>query len=522
MDTVVNTTTIDSSAERVYRSCTDVEAWPGIFASCQEVRLTVTGKDEAVMDMTVSNEFGDNTVRSHRRYDPAMHRIGFTMSTLPPAIAEMGGTWTVEQTDDGAKLVVEHNFVRRHDATMSTEELAATLHRTTDRVLAELKSWVEADQELADRYAAMFASPSKVTPDMFEICELFYSRLGLVGLDWGDISMILKDLRKDSTHEDWGDWHDRWLVLGRHYERRAEDAFASGHAETGRFAIRRAAACYHYAEFFFFDEPETKNATRTKVTAAFERGLPFRRETVRTLRIPYDGMELPGYLTTPPGEGPWPIVVLVNGLDSAKEVELQAFADAFHARGMGTVVFDGPGQGLLAGHVPMVVEYEDVVAAVLAEVGKLPGVDMSRIGMFGVSFGGYLAPRAAACLPAVRACVSLSGGFDHDGYEDLNVMVQKDFKFVFGVDSDEEMAALSRKSLNLRDTPPLKVPLLSVHPEDDKIIPFESCERMLAWATGETELLRYPGARHVAPEQFGHSVPYFSDWMADRLGVVTP
>jgi dienelactone hydrolase/ribosome-associated toxin RatA of RatAB toxin-antitoxin module len=443
MSTVVNTVVINSDVDRVYHTCTNVTAWPRIFASVREVVQTVAGPDQVIMEMTVSNDLGDNTVRSHRRYDRARNRIEFTMSTLPPALATLDGTWVVEPADGGAQLSIVHNFEPQpgHDET----ELATTLWRTTKGVMAELKRWVEADGELADLYASMLASTSKVSPTTYEVCELFFSRLGLCGLDWGDISMVAKDLKKDSTHEDWDDWHRRWSALGRDYERRAEQAFDDGRVETGRLAIGRAAASYHFAEFFYFDEPELKNATRAKVTAAFERGLPYRRYATRPLRIPYQDLQLPGYLMTPAGEGPWPCVILINGLDSAKEVELQAFAEAFLARGMAAVVFDGPGQGELCGHTPMVLDFENVVAEVLRTLGELSEVDSERIGMAGVSFGGYLAPRAAASLPQVRACVSLSGGFDHDSYEDLNVMVQKDFKFVFGVDSDEEMAELSRK-----------------------------------------------------------------------------
>lgn len=517
MNTVSNTALIKAPPDRVYRACTNVESWPGIFASVEQVTQTRVGPDEVEFAMTVRNDLGHNTVRSHRRYDPAGNRIEFTMSTLPPAIAAMGGTWTIEPAGGGARLEIVHEFTPK-DGT-DPDELGATLWRTTDAVLTELTRWLEADQELAEAYAAMRASTSKVGPAMFEVCELFFSRLGLCGLDWGDISMVAKELKKDSTHEDWDDWHRRWSILGRHYERLAEDAFADGRVATGRQAIERAAACYHFAEFFYFDEPELKNATRAKVTAAFERGLPYRRRPVHRLRIPYEGMELPGYLMTPEGAGPWPCVVLINGLDSAKEVELQAFADAFLDRGMCAVVFDGPGQGELAGHTPMAIEFEHVTAAVLGAIEQRSEVDSGRVGMFGVSYGGYLAPRSAACLPQVRACVSLSGGFDHDAFDELNVMVQKDFKFVFKVDDDVEMAELSRKALNLRNVPPLRVPLLSVHPEADKIIPFAACERMMDWAQGEKGLLRYPGERHVAPEFFADYIPYFADWMAVRLAV---
>jgi 2,6-dihydroxypseudooxynicotine hydrolase len=187
---------------------------------------------------------------------------------------------------------------------------------------------------------------------------------------------------------------------------------------------------------------------------------------------------------------------------------------------MAAVVFDGPGQGLLNGRVPMVVEYEDVVAAVLAELRGCPEVDDDRIGLFGVSFGGYLAPRAAALNPAVKACISLSGGFDHDNYPQMNPMIRKNFQFVFGMADDDAMARLSQSALNLRNVEPLRVPLLCIHPEVDTIIPFEACERLLDWAQGPKELLKYQGARHVAPEHFGDLIPRFSDWMGRHLQAV--
>lgn len=526
MSSVVNETVINGPVDRVYRWCTDVERWPDIFASVRAVRCTTAGANEVIMEMEVSNDLGENTVRSHRRYHPTDFRIDFTMLTLPPAIAAMDGSWTVEPTHGGARIVVVHSFAPREGIGVGACELSATLHQTTERVLGELKSWVEGsragaeEQSWRETYAGMRSSTSKVSAATFETCELFISRLGLGGLDWGDIHMVLRDLKKKNTHEDWADWHRRWFALGCHYEERARQSFASGRIETGRFAIRRAAACFHFAEFFYFDAPKVKNATRARVTAAFEHGWPYLRERVRRLPIRYHDLELPGYLMTPPAPGPWPCVILINGLDSAKEVELYAFAREFLARGMAAVVFDGPGQGELAGRVPMAVEFEHVVGAVLEEVGRQSDVDANRIGVFGVSFGGYLAPRAAAANPEIRACISLSGGFDHDNYDALNISVRKDFQFVFGVSDDKTMGDLCRTSLNLREVPPLRVPLLSVHPERDKIIPFESCQRLLSWAAGEKELLRYPGERHVAPEYFGDYIPRFTDWMAQQLGAV--
>jgi dienelactone hydrolase/ribosome-associated toxin RatA of RatAB toxin-antitoxin module len=528
MTSIVNAIVIDASVDRVWHACTDIERWPLIFPTTLDVHRTEVGADEVIMDMKVANELGENDVRSHRWYRPDKHRIDFRMVTLPPAIAVMEGNWTIESTGTGSRLTVVHNFLPREGS--ATPDLSSALFRTTDSVLARLKEWIEEDRDIAEADARAADglrdawgprnAGNGISAETFENCELFFSRLGLAGLDWGDITMVLKDLRKESTHEDWSDWHRRWSALGVHYEGRAAESFAAGHRETGRIANQKAAACHHYAEFFYFDDPEAKQTSRDRVTEVFERGIPYLHEVVHPLTIPHDGEDLPGYIMTPRGDGPWPFVVLVNGLDSAKEVELYAFAREFIARGMGAVVFDGPGQGVHIGRKPMATDFERVVASVMAQVVQRPEVDDQRVGIFGVSFGGYLAARAAATVPGFRACVNLSGGFDLDNYNDVNVMVKKDFRFVFDAADDAAMEQLARTSVNLRDTPPLKIPLLAIHGELDSIIPMESCERMLEWAAGETELIRYPGERHVATNYFGDFIPRFCDWMAEKLDVV--
>lgn len=527
LTSVVNSVVIDAPLSRVWRCCTDVERWPAIFPTTLEVHRAEAGPDEIVMDMTVENELGRNTVRSHRHYRHAEHRIDFRMVTTPPAIAEMVGSWLLEPDGNGTRLVVRHDYLPQPDA--SAAELSAALFQTTENVLGRLREWLGTGRDLMsyadadslrDAWGPRTAS-NGISPETFETCELFFSRLILGGLDWGDLTLALKDLRKESTHADWADWHRRWTAIGLHHEQRGAESIAAGLFETARISYRKAAACHHYAEFFYFDDMPAKHASRDRVTAIFERVMPYLHEVVRPLRIRYEGVDMPGYLMTPRGTGPWPCVMLVNGLDSAKEVELYAFAREFMARGMAVVVFDGPGQGVHVGRTPMPVAFEGVVAKVLDEVVAQPEVDASRMGIFGVSFGGYLAARAAACVPGFQACVNLSGGFDHDNFASINAMVREDFRVVFAMPDDAAMGEFAKNSLNLLETPPLKVPLLAIHGELDSIIPIESCERMLDWAVGETELIRYPGERHVATNYFGDFIPRMCDWMAVRLGAVT-
>lgn len=369
---------------------------------------------------------------------------------------------------------------------------------------------------------AQFAPPrltrglNRLPADTFETCELFFGRMILSGLDWGDITLALTDVDKPSTFEGWDDWHRRFAALGQAYERRARQAFDEGRIASARFATRRAAACWHFSEFMYVDNPAVKVPARAHVTEVFERGRQCLRHPTVPFRVRYRGNSLPGYVITP-GPGPWPAVIIVNGLDSAKEVELYAFAEEFVARGVAAVVFDGPGQGVLAGKVPMVVEFEDVVAAVLDELAVRPEIDQDRVGIFGVSFGGYLAARAAAHHPRLRCCVNFAGGFDHDHFAAINVMVRKGFRFVFGVDDDDEMNLIATRRLHLRDTPRLRAPLLAIEGEQSDVITMSAVERMAEWAAGETKIVAYEGERHVATNRFGESIPLVADWIAEAL-----
>ena len=94
-----------------------------------------------------------------------------------------------------------------------------------------------------------------------------------------------------------------------------------------------------------------------------------------------------GHLLSP---GPHPVVILVPGLDSAKE-ELGATEQLFLDRGLATFAVDGPGQGEAEYDLPIRSDWEVPGSAVIDALEQLPEVDPTRIGAWGVSLGGYYA-----------------------------------------------------------------------------------------------------------------------------------
>ena len=102
---------------------------------------------------------------------------------------------------------------------------------------------------------------------------------------------------------------------------------------------------------------------------------------------------------------------MVPGLDSTKE-EFRSTEALFLERGLATFSVDGPGQGEAEYDLPIRGDWEVPGQAIVDAVAAQPGIDPERIGVWGVSLGGYYAPRLASGVEQVRACVALAGPYN--------------------------------------------------------------------------------------------------------------
>jgi 2,6-dihydroxypseudooxynicotine hydrolase len=210
---------------------------------------------------------------------------------------------------------------------------------------------------------------------------------------------------------------------------------------------------------------------------------------------------------------------MAMGLDSAKE-EMHAYEQLFLERGLATFAFDGPGQG--EGERDFVIrpDYEVPVGAVIDHLQTREDLDGERIGLWGVSLGGYYAPRAAAYEPRVRACVALSGPYDWGAaFEKLPELTKDAFRARSGA-ADLDEARERAQALTLREAAPnIRCPLFIVAGKLDRLIPWQDAERLAAETAGETELLILDDGNHVANNR-AHAYRYrTADWLAAKLGL---
>ncbi len=144
--------------------------------------------------------------------------------------------------------------------------------------------------------------------------------------------------------------------------------------------------------------------------------VPYRAEAVTFDNGP---VTLAGTLTLPPGEGPFPAVVLisVSGPNDRDESLLpispmrpfRLLADAFTREGMAVLRYDDRGIGASTG-VFEDASRADLVADAAAAFAYLQSrADIAQIGLLGHSEGGLLAAMIAADNPGVAFVISMAG-----------------------------------------------------------------------------------------------------------------
>jgi pimeloyl-ACP methyl ester carboxylesterase len=180
-------------------------------------------------------------------------------------------------------------------------------------------------------------------------------------------------------------------------------------------ASLRASNYYRTAYLFLLrPDPDARlKESYRRQRETFEEAMCARPGWAERIEIPFQPVSLSGYAFRAAGGEPRPTLVITGGYDSTAEEAFFYSGPAALARGYNVVTYDGPGQGgaLIESGVVFRPDWETVHAAVIAAIRKRAEVDASRIVSMGLSFGGYLAPRAASGAPDLAALIADPGQY---------------------------------------------------------------------------------------------------------------
>ncbi|MEU2871946.1 alpha/beta fold hydrolase [Streptomyces olivoreticuli] len=345
----------------------------------------------------------------------------------------------------------------------------------------------------------------------------------------GQIDRWLTPLREAEPDTD--SWTKAWDGAAAQQEELAEEDVRRGFRRSASARYLRASTYYLTGERQTPPGPAKTRSYRCALTA-FAKAVEHMPRPLERVEIDSPDGILPGYLIPARAQGRAPVVIFYNGFDVTKELLYGIIREEFADRGIACLVVDTPGTGepLRLRGVPSRPDYEVPTSAIVDHLVTRPDIDPARIGLLGISLGGYYAPRGASFEHRIKACVAWGGVWDYGAVWQRRWATRStttsvpfwQLPWVMGTETMEQ--ALERvKQWTLRDAlPHLTQPLLIVHGEHDGAIPLEDARKALRAAGSTDKELRVftvaeGGSEHCNADDPDPARQLIADWFADHL-----
>ena len=363
------------------------------------------------------------------------------------------------------------------------------------------------------------------------------------GAQIGEIDEMCRPLRDAATRgEDAGtaEFFKSWVAMGDKLVSLAEEDERVGRGFSAASKLNRAALYYQTAERMQAHGFEPRRQVFQKGQDAFRKAMALGRENYERVEIPYLRGVIPGILVNASAGGTRaPLLVFVNGLDSSKEMLYwSGLGRELLKRGVSTLHIDQPGSGeaLRVHNLTATFDTERWASKVVDYLESRGDVDARRIGIAGISLGGYYAPRAVAFEP--RFALGAVWGANHNwGEVQLRRQAREGdrpvphywehVRWVFGASDMDEFMQLAR-SVHLNGIlERIKVPFLVTHGANDRQIPLayahQTYEQLVNSPKRELKVFdeRTGGVEHVSVDNMSYGRSFIADWIAEVFGTRT-
>ena len=328
-----------------------------------------------------------------------------------------------------------------------------------------------------------------------------------------------------------------WTALTDQLVGQAEDAEKAGHIRTAGQLYFRASNYLAQAERMLAHSDPHRVPTYKRLLEIAQKAFDTHSPSVSRVEIPYEGTTLPAYFSAAPAteDGPAPVIVLVNGLDSTKEHMYSSNHWAeLAARGISCLMLDQPGTGeaLRLQGLSARIDTEAWAGAAVDHLETRDDVDASRIGIVGWSLGGYYAPRAAAFEK--RLALVVAWGANHNWGEVQKARLEREGEnpvphywehvlWVWGYDDVDSFIEFA-EGVHLNGVvEQITCPFLITHGENDRQIPVAYAHQSYDQAVNspKRELRIFTpeegATEHVGLDHLPHVGAFTADWIEDTF-----
>lgn len=339
-------------------------------------------------------------------------------------------------------------------------------------------------------------------------------------------------------------WQEAMTALGDKTEKCAERDLAEGHPLTAARKFHRAAMYFIRAERMIAHTDPRRLAAYKRALVNYRKARDHGQDGVEFVNIPYESGFIPGLLIPATSDGnPSPIVIHLQGFDSLKETQWPCLQE-YRRRGMSVLIVDQPGAGgaLRLYNIPGRFDSEAYVSVIVDWLKARSDLATDRIGLCGVSMGGYFAPRAAAFEPRIKACASWGALYDAgglaapivkgkayttivEGKEHTTPSVPSMIEhamWTFGLDTPIAFGELANQMTLAGVVSKITCPFLVMHGENDRQVPLQQAVSTYEGVASADKTLKVfrpdeGGVEHCQIDNKSIAADYLADWFAEKL-----
>jgi esterase/lipase len=366
----------------------------------------------------------------------------------------------------------------------------------------------------------------------------------MCGGNIGELDEACRPLREAAAKgEDAGTalFFDSWVSVARKVLAMAERDMDMNRPFSAGIKYQRAAGYLLAAERMQSRDYAPRWVAYNDGLKYFKKGVELQGKGVEFVQIPYEGKYFTGlFVKAASGSDgrPAPCVVSCNGLDSMKEQIYGAGnPEAFRLRGVSTLVIDQPGTGEALRNLGLVGRYDAEAwgSAAYDYLLTRNDVDHSRIGIFGLSLGGYFAPRIAGMDPRFALCAVMGANHNWGEMQKRRQAREGDrpvphywdhVMWVFGKKTIEDFMEWAPNMDLTGVVARIKVPFLITHGGGDRQIPVEYAHQSYEEAATSSKRELFITTKddfeveHCGADNGTILRDYIADWIGETFGLM--
>ncbi|WP_125708693.1 alpha/beta hydrolase family protein [Companilactobacillus zhongbaensis] len=232
--------------------------------------------------------------------------------------------------------------------------------------------------------------------------------------DEGEVLEAMMNIQENDEES----WIDTWSSLAARLQTRAENFERKGKLVSAASSYLRASTYWRVSLMYFSKTDDKRMVDYSKKSQdCFDKALVYGEYPGEAIQIPYEKTFLPGHFYRSPKAGnKAPLLIVVPGRDTWADDTMWVIRGALQ-RGFHALTFDGPGQGmaLRLQNLKFRPDSENVMTPVIDFAEQIEGVDVDHIGAIGLSFGGFMLPRATAFDDRLSVSITDPGNLNWGG-----------------------------------------------------------------------------------------------------------